>query len=68
MVASLALLSLSSSSFCLVSSLCFWSNLQFPKCEDRVEGTVEVAIPLTFSKLKAQPVEHQLMLIGQNEV
>ena len=27
MVASLVLLSLSSSSFCLVSSLCFWSSL-----------------------------------------
>ena len=38
MVASLVLLSLSSSSFCLVSSLCFWSSLKCFNIEDTMRN------------------------------
>ena len=64
-VASLILLCLRSSSFCVTSSLRRRSSLK--KVEELlIPGTWERTLPLPFRKLEAETVEHQLMWVPED--
>ncbi len=64
MTATLALLSLRSSSFCRRDS--FWIRSSLLYCQSLGVSVVRVCVPLTLLKFKREPVQHERMFVVQN--